>query len=121
MARQNVNKLTPGRNMIWEASRMMLPEHKEEIVRHRETLGRKERPELDEQEAEELARRIGEAMETGRPIALTLYGELGSREERGVVAKLDPQRGRVRLRTDEGDVWIAFRDIIGADEPREAD
>lgn len=115
MARANVNKLTPGRNMMWESSRMMLPEHKERILGHRETLGRKERPVLDEQEAEAMARRIGEALASGEPVTLTLFGDLVDRKETGVVAKIEPQRGRIRLVTEDGGCWLAFADVIGAE------
>lgn len=28
----NPNKLTPGYNIMWESSRMMLPEHREQLL-----------------------------------------------------------------------------------------
>ena len=28
----NPNKLTPGYNVMWESSRMMLPEHREQLL-----------------------------------------------------------------------------------------
>jgi hypothetical protein len=115
MAKPRVNKLTSGYNLLWESSRMMLPEHKERIIGHRESLKRKARPVLDEQEMEELALRIGESLETGRPVTLRLYGDLADREETGVVTKVDPQTGRIRLRTAQGDVWAALQDVIGAE------
>lgn len=115
MAKPRVNKLTSGHNLLWESSRMMLPEHKERIVGHRESLKRKARPVLDEQEMEELALRIGESLEAGRPVTLKLYGELADREVTGVVTKIDPQAGRIRLRTAQGDVWTELRDVIGAE------
>ena len=115
MARPRVNKLTSGYNLLWESSRMMLPEHKERINGHRETLGRKERPVLDEQEMEELALKVGESLETGRPVTLKLYGEYGDRMVTGVVTKVDPQAGRIRLRTAQGDAQADMRDVIGAE------
>jgi hypothetical protein len=115
MNKPRVNKLTPGYNLLWESSRMMLPEHKERIIGHRESLKRKERPVLDEQEMEELALKVGESLETGRPVTLKLYGEVEDREVTGVVTRIDPQAGRIRLRTAQGDVWAALRDVIGAE------
>ena len=56
-----MNKLTDGSNMLWESSRMILPEHKERIrIRLEEARrgGKRERQQLDEQEAE----RINEAI-----------------------------------------------------------
>jgi catalase (peroxidase I) len=58
---RRVNKLTPGSNLLWESSRMILPEHKERILSHRDEVrrgGRRERPVMDEQEWE----RINEAI-----------------------------------------------------------
>ena len=115
MNKPRVNKLTPGYNLLWESSRMMLPEHKERINSHRDSLKRKARPVLDEQEMEELALKVGESLETGRPITLKLYGEVEDREMTGVVTKVDPQAGRIRLRTAQGDAWADMRDVIGAE------
>lgn len=55
------NKLTEGSNLLWESSRIILPEHKERIRIRREEArrgGKRDRPELDEQEWE----RINEAI-----------------------------------------------------------
>lgn len=45
-----MNKLTPGSNMMWESSRMMLPEHKARIRKHQKDLQKKEKPILDDQQ-----------------------------------------------------------------------
>ncbi|NDI35671.1 YolD-like family protein [Chengkuizengella sediminis] len=44
------NKLTEGSNMMWEASRIILPEHKEVINRYQEERNRKTKPVLAEEE-----------------------------------------------------------------------
>nr|WP_279402053.1 hypothetical protein [Piscibacillus salipiscarius] len=38
----NPNKLTHGHNLLWESSRMMLPEHKELLQQHQQQLIKKQ-------------------------------------------------------------------------------
>lgn len=54
-----INKLTPNSNLRWESSRMMLPEHVEAINRHNIDKLRIKQPVLDEQEIEEIGRKLG--------------------------------------------------------------
>lgn len=58
-----MNKLTPGSNLRWESMRMILPEHREMWLKHREGMNKVEKPELDEQRWEEFEQTIREAME----------------------------------------------------------
>ena len=57
------NKLTPGSNMRWESSRMILPEHREMWLRHQKEDRMKFRPLWDEQQLEEFSHRLHEAAE----------------------------------------------------------
>jgi len=109
------NKLTPGSNLLWEGSRMMLPEHKLEIVNHRDGFKRWEKPELDEQEIEDIVHKIGESLEYKSEITLTLYGEYGNRQETGYVVRVDERRTRVLLQAPDRDEWIEFREIISVE------
>lgn len=102
-------------NGLWESSRMMLPEHKEAILRSLRSLERKERAVLDEQELERISHLLGHSLRTGRPVRLRLYGEWQGREVLGTVTRVDPGARRARLQTESGPEWIAFADIIGAD------
>lgn len=68
-----VNKLTDRNNMLWESSRMILPEHKERIRSRRDEArrgGKRGRPELDEQRLEELQAAINEAIATRQPVSV---------------------------------------------------
>jgi len=108
----NPNKLTPGSNLLWEGSRMMLPEHKLEIVSHRDEFKRWVKPELDEQEIEDIVQKIGESLEYKSEITLTIYGEYGNRQESGYVVRVDERRARVLLQATDGDEWIEFSGIL---------
>lgn len=63
----NPNKLTPGYNVMWESSRMMLPEHREQLLAKK----RKERefrpPELSEEQLNDMNRIIAASIEEDRP------------------------------------------------------
>jgi hypothetical protein len=99
-------------NGIWEASRMMLPQHKEAIRSHRVALGARPRPELDEQRLEELALKLAEAEQSKALTAITVFGVYQDETSVGTVEKLDSIGRYVKLVCNEETVWIPFGDII---------
>ena len=107
-------------NGFWEASRMMLPEHKTAIRSHRTRLNEQTRTELDEQRIEELSAALAEALETGAATAVTTFGAYGDETTVGVVAKIDPIGRYVKLTTAEETAWIPFADIVHV-SPRRPD
>ncbi|WMT42572.1 YolD-like family protein [Paenibacillus sp. D2_2] len=76
-------------NGMWESSRMMLPEHKEAILRSNRHLQKRTRVQLDEQELERVSRILMESLHEGREIALRLFGEYEDRGLYGTVTRLD--------------------------------
>ncbi|GJM77925.1 hypothetical protein HMSSN139_04210 [Paenibacillus sp. HMSSN-139] len=102
-------------NGLWESSRMMLPEHKEAILRSNRSQERKERSVLDEQELERISLVLTSSLQTERPVRLRLFGEWQGREVLGTVTRVDPGRRRACLQTEAGPEWIAFADIVGAE------
>lgn len=101
-------------NGLWESSRMMLPQHKEAIRRHRVKLAERSKPELDEQRLEELSLTLGAASESGEAISVTTFGPYEDEVQIGIVEKIDPVQRYIKLRTEEGQVWIPFADIVHA-------
>jgi len=99
-------------NGIWEASRMMLPEHKSAIRTHRSRLKERARPELDEQRIEELSAALAAALASGEKTAVTAFGPLGDETSVGVVAHVDPLARRIKLVSAEETVWIPLEDIV---------
>lgn len=102
-------------NGLWESSRMMLPEHKESYLRLDRERGRRERPELDEQESEEIGKKIQKASETGRLIRLTVYDPFQDIEVIGQVQIIDPYEQRIRLAHDGKKTWVPLKDILTAE------
>ena len=110
---ERINKLTEGRNLLWESSRMILPEHKEKIRSRRDEArrgGRRERPALDEQQRERIEAALAWSLERGRPIRLELYGPYGNETVEGAVEEVRPDRRQIRV----GGRWIGTADIVGA-------
>jgi hypothetical protein len=111
-----VNKLTEGSNLRWESSRMMLPEHVEAIKRHRVDLQRISQPILDEQEIEEISRKLGESLSEYAPISISLYRQGFIEELSGIVQKIDPGNHEITV-TDYGQERhkIMFDSILNVD------
>lgn len=105
-------------NGLWESSRMMLPEHKEAILRSNQQLKSKLRPVLDEQETEGIVRNLSESLRHGREVSLTVYGEFSDERMTGVVKAFDPAIRRICLQgpaEPAGKVWICLEDIMSAE------
>ena len=110
-------KLTPGSNLLWESSRMILPEHKEAMIRHREeiTVVKPKRPVRDEFELEELAGRLQDAMEEGRELVFTIWGR--ETPIRGRVVKMDADTKKVHIQNFGTVDKVPFLDILAAERP----
>lgn len=99
-------------NGMWESSRMMLPEHKEAILRHRSKLEHKERPILDEQRLEELSRQLTEAMQTESIVQLEIYSPYEKRELVGRIKQIDAINSKIKLTQPQRSTWIRLADIL---------
>jgi len=111
---KRVNKLTEGSNLLWESSRMILPEHKERIRTRRDQArrgGRRERPELDEQEWELIQEAVAQSLHERVPVRLRMYDPFEDCIVEGIVEQVDPVRRRIRVNGD----WFEIADIIGAE------
>lgn len=102
-------------NGLWESSRMMLPEHKEAILRSSRQMQSKLRPVLDEQETEGIMRNLSESLRYGREVRLTVYGEFSDERMTGVVTAFDPAFRRIRLQGATEKVWMSLEDILSAE------
>lgn len=105
------NKLTPGSNIMWESSRMMLPQHVEEIRRDLREQNRKNKPELDAQEAETIERAIHASFKLKQPVNLSMFDEYEDVRVVGIVERVDGQCGRFKV---DGE-WFNVADVIGTD------
>lgn len=108
------NKLTPGSNLVWESSRMMLPEHREALLAYVQKCRQMERPELDEQQLERISRVIQQAHIHKSRVDLVVFNQYGHRHYQGQVRKMDQLAKKLLLVYSGGKKWIPFRDILDA-------
>ncbi|NBI28243.1 YolD-like family protein [Chengkuizengella marina] len=108
------NKLTPGSNMMWEASRMMLPEHKELMNYYQKERNRKTKPELAEEEVNVISEQLSDSMLSKSEITIELFRAFGKNAfKTGTVAKFDTQLTQIKLDYDDEYEWIKFDEIVG--------
>lgn len=104
-------------NGLWESSRMMLPQHKEAIVQSLIEQERIVRPELDDQEREDIERVLAYSFREHRYIHLQIYGEYELLEMRCIVISVQTYRREVKVAQPGGQTqWIKIEEIIKATE-----
>lgn len=105
------NKLSEGSNLIWESSRMILPEHKARIREHDLAPTPKERPILSEDQLTNMNQLFNEAIETKAPVTLTYYKNKQHISVSGTNLRLlNPTT--LELETDKGYDVIPVHDMI---------
>ncbi|RYL94658.1 YolD-like family protein [Sporolactobacillus sp. THM19-2] len=108
------NKLTPGQNLRWESSRMMLPEHVQALRNHLRDNEKIERPLLDEQEREEIGQKIARAAAGKIPATVSYYKDGFIRKMSGQLRLPDGPFREIEISDHFGVSWkVAFRDITG--------
>lgn len=100
-------------NGLWESSRMIIPQHKEALLKHQQGQGGRLRPHLDEQAWDEISSRLQWSMENREPVTLQLYDPFERREVAGIVVDIDMIGQRVRLQEGDERHWIKAEDILG--------
>ncbi|MNK88546.1 YolD-like protein [compost metagenome] len=101
-------------NGLWESSRMMLPEHKEAIIRAGRERDRRTKPMVDAQELELIERALSESLRGRAAVTVRLWGEYEDTELRGVVTSIHTHSREIKLQQGEDWQWIKIRDIVGA-------
>ncbi|MGY0691849.1 YolD-like family protein [Virgibacillus sp. FSP13] len=107
----NPNKLTPGRNVMWESSRMMLPEHKARIRQHQKELTKRTKPILDEQQIELFSQMISDAMQQGSNLKIQIFHPYHDCYVTGKVQKIIPEQ-QLKLVSAVDSEWISLDEII---------
>jgi hypothetical protein len=84
-------------NKLWEGSRMILPEHREQYLDFRRGLGHRTRPEYDEQQMEMINEMLQEALSLDYPVTFCLYQEGLERTVEGSLLNVSGQKLKIRL------------------------
>lgn len=98
-------------NGLWESSRMMLPEHKIEIINNAKEAKRRLPVELDEHEWERISQAVAESLQLRQPVALRMYHPYEETMVIGIVDRIDSHRGRFLV---DGE-WFDIRHIEGVE------
>lgn len=106
------NKLSPDSNILWESSRMILPEHRERLIQHRKELNKRTKPERDEQALESIIRGLAAAIYTKEEVSIVVWDEYEDRVFQGKIIKLDQINKRIKVENEEGYSWILLEDIM---------
>ncbi|MET3943176.1 hypothetical protein ABIC22_005988 [Paenibacillus sp. PvP094] len=107
------NKLSG--NGIYEGSRMILPEHKEAILKHMREQERRGKPVLDDQEVQLIEQVLFQSYSEQITIAITVFNPFDDEIIHGVVASINQQRREVKLvRGEEDYSWIKLEEITAA-------
>ncbi|GEK58896.1 YolD-like family protein [Marinococcus halophilus] len=106
------NKLTPGSNMRWESSRMILPEHREMWLRHQKEDRMKFRPVWDEQQLEEFSRRLQDALVSGSTVTLHVFDPYAEIKMRGKILHLDALNKTIKMKAGGGIQYVGVQDIM---------
>ncbi|RPK29886.1 YolD-like family protein [Paenibacillus xylanexedens] len=101
-------------NGIFESSRMILPEHREAMLRQQREQQRRGKPVLDEQAIEEIVRALAESHHEKTKVDLVVFSPFDDEYYSGVVIGINQSRGKVNLLLDDGEKEIQIAEIISA-------
>lgn len=110
------SKLTPGYNLMWESSRMMLPEHIAMLQKHKQKQRKKKKPVLDMQAIEELEYKLQQFFHQNKKAVVTVFGEFNNRTYTGRIEKIEPLTRTIKLIEHDEIIWLSFDDIIEIEE-----
>jgi 3-oxoacyl-[acyl-carrier-protein] synthase III len=99
-------------NLLWESSRMMLPEHKEALLRQQQETKRQIAPILDEQEEARIFKVIADAYRLKIEVQIECYGEYQNEHHRGIVVSIDQILRRIKLNSGYETKWIQLANVI---------
>lgn len=95
------NKLTEGSNVMWESSRMMLPEHVQAIHEWQVEGSKDVKPLVDEQQLEQFTQLIHEARENHLNVQIKIWKNGYFYTKKGIIHDMDQQLQTLRLIMEE--------------------
>lgn len=107
-----VNKLSKGHNLRWESSRMMLPEHREQLLKERRKHLEFNPPILDENQLEEINYVIMKAIKQKQAVTITYAEKYGPAKFCGRIQKIDALEGSLKIMNDEDTLKISIKLIL---------
>ncbi len=96
---------------IFEAMRLVLPEHRGMMAHRNQERSVRKSPTLAQDETDQMWYTLSEALENGSPVRLTLFGVHND----DVLEGMPIYDGRLRIETKKGIVQVDRRRLIGVE------
>lgn len=100
------------KNLLWEGSRFMLPEHRSALEKHHQEKQKVAKPDLDEQQLELLEQMIRAAKANDSLLTFTYWEDGLYRTIEGRVATINVQAKKIHVIDRLDDVHDIFFDMI---------
>ncbi|AUS09719.1 YolD-like family protein [Laceyella sacchari] len=108
-------------NMLWEGSRMFLPEHRAALLQRKQDEEAFIPPQLDEDQLVEMNRLLMEAVDGDFPLLVRYVNRRRPCEWCGFVQKINPHERWIRLANGRETTTIPFSDIYGMEKATDRD
>lgn len=106
------NKLTAGHNLMWESSRMILPEHKEQLLKERRNQELFHMPQLTEEQLQEMDLIIQAAIKQNCSITITYTEKYGPAQFSGKIKKINSQEASLKVSNRHMVLTLPFHKIL---------
>ncbi|SFI95966.1 YolD-like family protein [Thermoflavimicrobium dichotomicum] len=105
------------KNMLWEGSRMFLPEHREQLLKHYKQQQTFTPPILTEEAWQEINRLILEGLEGEFPLLIQYVEHKRPQQFCGFIEKIDPHERWIKVVNGQLIRIIHFDQIYGVESP----
>ncbi|SEM68651.1 YolD-like family protein [Lihuaxuella thermophila] len=112
-----MSKILNRKNLLWEGSRMFLPEHREALLEQRRQAEEFVPPELDESHMEMINYILQEAIEEEKPVVVTYAEKYAPGQFCGFVDQVDPYNQVIQLSNGTCRKQISFQKLINIEWP----
>lgn len=99
-------------NLLWEGSRMFLPEHREQLLRQRKESNKFIPPELSPDHMIYINDLLQEAWVTHKPIQITFATQYSTDQFCGWINKIDPYSQMIHISNQHSKKTISFNKLI---------
>ncbi|NEU31158.1 YolD-like family protein [bacterium LRH843] len=106
-----MNGLKRG-NVLWESSRMFLPEHKEQLLKRKKQQQEYKIPELGEDKLKEINESIMESICFDQALTIFYAAEYGEATFFGKVVKVNHLERWLKVKNDRETIALSFETII---------
>lgn len=99
-------------NGLFESSRILLPEHREQFVYRQKDSHLRKRPQLDEQLLEQLGMLLMESMQEQCEVVIDKFDPWQNENVQGRIIGIDLNLGRVKVMKEMETVSVRLSDIV---------